>query len=198
MTTISGRRTPPAHLLGSGLIPGSFETRATGIRGAYTDALAGLSGEETNLFKDYGFKGTIDSAGKTNYTVDPTAHFSNYQTWLRGLAENLAGARADSVSRGLGGRGLANARSNLARFAGNQDQADMLNKFTGAATGIFGKRTGALRQQNTDLNSLEGEALQWWEQYGPDDPGSGGPSTPARSNKQKMRQGGLFGPYGPA
>lgn len=178
------RRRPPAHLLGSGLIPQNYEDRAARLRADYTSSMGALSGEQSSLFRDYGFKGTIDSSGHTNYSVDPSAHFGQYQTWLRGLAESLHGARADAVSRGLGGRGLSMARSNLARFAGNQAQAEMLNRFTNSATGIYNRKNEALSTRDQGILGLEGEALDWWGENAPEDTGSvGGAGSPTQSGR---------------
>lgn len=200
------RRTPPSRLLGSGLIPTTYESRATTARDTYGHTMGGLAGEEGNMFRDYGFTGTIDpTTGQASYSVDPTAHFGQYQTWLKGLGDSLAGSRADAVSRGLGGRGLSQARTQLARFSASQQQSDMMNNFQNLAHSIFNRRGEALTTQNRDIGGIEGEALDWWNQYGPQDAdpapwgtGHGRMPTPAeiRARQRSKYQRGGYGEGG--
>ena len=107
---VQTRRLPPAHLLGSGLIPGTYDQQAAGLQHDYTSALADLDTQQGSLFHDTGFKGTIGPDGQVQYGVDPTQQFGAYQNLLRGLADNLATSRQDAVSL-RPRRGRASSRS---------------------------------------------------------------------------------------
>lgn len=173
------RRPPPASLLGSGLIPANFEQQGADIEHDYTSRLAELAGGEQNLYRDAGFRGQIDpTTGQVSYSTDPTATFGKYQTMLRSLAENLAGARSDALSRGIGGGGLAQARAGLARFAGSQDQAEMMHSFMDSAADIYRQRGQALTDKNQARTALEGEAQSWWNENAPPDFGQQSPVPP--------------------
>lgn len=176
------RRQPPPNLIGSGLIPGQFQEQYNAAEEDYQGGLAGLGRDERNLFQDYGFQGGVGASGAVNFGVDPNNQFGQYQGLLRQIGGQLGQAKQEVKGRGLGRSGLAKARENLIRFMMSGEKANLATGFNKAAGDIFGKRGGALTTRNRRFSDLEGGALEWWNQYGPDDPdgtipegGSAGP-----------------------
>ena len=164
------RRTPPPRLIGSGLIPDTFQQDYTGAEDEYQGSLAELMRGERSLFQDYGFQGGIGADGAVNFGVDPNAQFGMYQGLLRNIGSQLGAAKQEVRGRGIGRAGLAKARENLIRFMMSGEKANLATGFNKAAADIFGKRGLALSNRNRRFNELEGNALDWWNQYGPDDP----------------------------
>lgn len=171
------RRAPPKQLLGSGLIPALFDTRASDLRAEYGRTLADLLRNEGSLFRDTGFKGSIGEGGALTFDVDPTANFGSYQNLLRDAATQLMGARQAAASRGIKG-GLAKSRQALIRQMIEANKSNLLTGFQNKASELWSARGHALGNLQGGLNRLEGEALDWWNQYGPDDPEPAPPAPP--------------------
>jgi len=185
------RRKPPAHLIGSGLIPGTYDTQYADVQHNYDTQMGQYAGQERDLYRDYGMTGSIDpTTGQMTYSVDPTARFGKFQDWLRGLAGNLAGARQEAVSRGLTGKGgLAQAREGLTRFAASQEQSNMFNQMQSAATGIYNARTQAAMDRDRGFHDTEAQAQAWWDQYGPEDDSAPDGAQPPPGAKGKPPRG---------
>lgn len=175
------RRPPPPRLIGSGLIPGTFQDQYNAAEEDYQGGLAGLQKDERSLFQDYGFQGGIGADGAVNFGVDPNNQFGQYQGLLRQIGGQLGQAKQEVKGRGIGRAGLAKARENLIRFMMSGEKANLATGFSKAAGDIFGKRGAALTGRNRRFGELEGNALEWW--YGPDNPygtipeGDGGPAA---------------------
>jgi hypothetical protein len=174
------RRTPPSQLIGSGLIPQSFLNEDIGIEDTYQSTLANLGKNERSLFQDYGFQGGIGEGGAVNFQIDPTNSRGQYQQLLQSIGNQLGQAKTEVRGRGLGRAGLAKAREGLIRYMMSGEKSGLLNQFNKSAADIFGQRGGALTAKNRARNALEGSALDWWNQYGPDDP-DGNVAEPAPS-----------------
>lgn len=164
------RRTPPPQLIGSGLIPETFQQEYAGYEDAYQSKLAGLGRDERNLFADYGFTGGVGEDGSVNFQADPNAQRGLYQQLLQNIGGQLGQAKNEVRGRGIGRAGLAKARENLIRFMMSGEKTGLLTNFNKGAANIFGQRGAALTDRNRNFNALEGRALDWWNQYGPDDP----------------------------
>lgn len=164
------RRIPPPQLIGSGLIPETFQSEYAGYENDYQSKLAGLGRDERSLFADYGFQGGVGVDGSVNFQADPTTQHGLYQNLLRNIGGQLGQAKQEVRGRGLGRAGLAKARENLIRFMMSGEKSSLLNAFNKNATNLFGQRGAALTDRNRNFNMLEGKALDWWNQYGPDDP----------------------------
>lgn len=177
------RRTPPAQLLGSGLIPSTFDQEYGAAEEDYAQQLAALMQQERGLFKDYGFKGGIGTSGDVNFEIDPTARFGLYQEYLRKAGTQLRGARQHPRGRGLGRTGLARARQNLIRFLLESSKSELLSGLQKSASGIFGQRGSALTARNRAMSGIQGRALEWWNQYGPEDPD---PTTPVNNEDPRV------------
>lgn len=190
------RRTPPPTLIGSGLIPENFQNQYAAAEDDYQSGLAGLSREERNLYRDYGFQGGIGESGTVNFEVDPTAPYGQYQSLLRNIGGQLGQARQEVKGRGLGRSGLARARENLIRFMMSGAKADLTTGFTKQAADIFGKRGIALTGRNRRFGELEGQALDWWNQYGPDDPDGSLPAPQPETPRQPQSWPGAGGYVG--
>lgn len=164
------RRLPPPRLIGSGLIPETYQGQYNAAEEDYQGQLAELQRGERSLFRDYGFQGGIGAGGEVNFGVDPTNQFGAYQSLLRQIGGQLGQAKQEVRGRGLGRAGLAKARENLIRFMMSGEKANLATGFNKAAGEIFAKRGSALTGRNRRFAELEGTALDWWNQYGPDDP----------------------------
>lgn len=164
------RRTPPPQLIGSGLIPETFQQDYAGYENEYQNKLAGLGRDERSLFADYGFQGGVGADGAVNFQADPTAQHGLYQQLLQNIGGQLGQARNETRGRGIGRAGLAKARENLIRYMMSGEKTGLLSNFQKGAAGIFGGRGAALTDRNRGFNTVEGNALDWWNQYGPDDP----------------------------
>lgn len=175
------RRTPPPQLIGSGLIPGIFEEQYRGAEDAYQSALADLGRSERSLFADYGFTGGVNEGGTVNFQVDPNAQFGMYQGLLRNIGSQLGAAKQEVRGRGIGRAGLAKARENLIRFMMSGEKANLLTNFNRSASDLFGKRGQALTARNRAFSDIEGGALDWWNQYGPEDPDGSIPEPQAQA-----------------
>lgn len=176
------RRTPPQQLIGSGLIPETFQQDYAGYEDAYQSKLAGLGRDERSLFADYGFAGGVGQDGSVNFQADPNAQYGLYQQLLQNIGGQLGQAKNEVRGRGIGRAGLAKARENLIRFMMSGEKTSLLSNFNKNASNIFGQRGGALTDRNRNFNSVEGKALDWWNQYGPDDP-DGNVAEPAPSEE---------------
>ena len=180
------RRTPPAQLIGSGLIPSTFDVEYGATEEDYAQQLAALMQQERGLFKDYGFKGGIGTSGDVNFEIDPTAPFGQYQKYLRQAGTQLRGARQQNRGRGLGRTGLARARQNLIRYLMESSKSELLGGFQKSAGDIFGRRGQAATARNRAMSGIQGRALEWWNQYGPQDPD---PTAPVPANNEDPRVG---------
>jgi hypothetical protein len=174
------RRPPPQQLIGSGLIPQQFLNEDIGIEDTYQSTLANLGKNERSLFQDYGFTGGIGESGAVNFEIDPTNSRGQYQQLLQSIGNQLGQAKTEVRGRGLGRAGLAKAREGLIRYMMSGEKSGLLNQFQKNAGDIFSQRGGALTTKNRARNALEGSALDWWNQYGPDDP-DGNVAEPAPS-----------------
>lgn len=190
------RRTPPKSLIGSGLIPQSFQDQYNAAQGEYETNIAGLGRDERSLFRDFGFTGGINDQGGVNFQVDPTANYGQYQSFIRNLGGQLQAARAQRSGRGLGKKGLARARENLIRFLGEGDRAGLVSNLTKQASGIFGARGQARSARDRVFGQLEGGALDWWNQYGPEDPDPVAQSAPPGGWNVGGQNGGSIGSLG--
>ena len=164
------RRTPPSRLIGSGLIPQDYQDEYNKYENDYTSQLAGLGQEQSNLFQDYGFAGGIDPQGGVNFSTDPNNRFGKYQQLIQSIGAQIESARSESTGRGIGKRGLAKARERLIKDMSAGDKSSLVNNFSRSASGIFGRRGEALGTRDRGFASTEGRALDWWNQYGPEDP----------------------------
>lgn len=164
------RRTPPPQLIGSGLIPETFQKDYAGVEDEYQGKLAGFQRDERGLFADYGFSGGIGADGAVNFQADPNANYGLYQQLLQNIGGQLGQARNEVRGRGIGRAGLAKARENLIRFMMSGEKTGLLTNFNKGAANIFGQRGAALTDRNRGFTEVEGKALDWWNQYGPDDP----------------------------
>ncbi len=179
------RRTPPSRLLGSGLIPQSFQDEANNTENDYTTGLAGLGKQQSSLFQDYGFQGGINEQGGVDFQTDGNNRFGKYQQLIQSIGAQLAAARQETSGRGIGKRGLAKARESLIRDMSAGDKSSLVNNFSKGAADIFGRRGQALTTRNRGFGDTEGRALDWWNQNGPEDfnaeidAGSAGPAGPA-------------------
>lgn len=176
------RRTPPPQLIGSGLIPETFQQEYAGYENDYQNKLAGLGRDERSLFADYGFAGGVGAGGEVNFQADPNAQHGLYQQLLQNIGGQLGQAKNEVRGRGIGRAGLAKARENLIRFMMSGEKTGLLTNFNKGAANIFGQRGAALTDRNRNFNTLEGRALDWWNQYGPDDP-DGNVAEPAPSEQ---------------
>lgn len=174
------RRPAPQQLIGSGLIPETFQKDYAGIEDQYQQTLGGLQRDERSLFADYGFQGGIGEGGQVNVQTDPNATNGLYQKLLGNIGNQLGQAKTEVRGRGLGRAGLAKARENLIRYMMSGEKSGLLTNFNKSAASIFGQRGDALTTRNRGFNQAEGSALDWWNQYGPDDP-DGNVSEPAPS-----------------
>lgn len=164
------RRPPPSRLIGSGLIPQQYQDEYNNIENDYTTGLAGLGKEQSSLFQDYGFQGGIDEQGGVNFNTDPNNRFGKYQQLIQSIGAQIAAAKQETSGRGLGKRGLAKARESLIRDMSAGDKSGLVNSFSKSAADIFGRRGQALTARNRGFTGVEGSALDWWNQYGPEDP----------------------------
>lgn len=188
------RRKPPASLIGSGLIPPEFQDQFNAAQEEYDTQMAGFGRQERNLFQDFGFQGGIDESGNPRFEVDPRANFGQYQMLLRGVGDQIRGAKVQRTGRGLGKRGLARARENLIRFLAQGDKANLFKGLQQGAGNIFGGRAGAIGARNRALSAAERAALAWWDQNGPSDPdpvpaGFAGPNAMPGFNVGGVRGG---------
>jgi hypothetical protein len=174
------RRTPPSQLIGSGLIPQQFLNEDIGIEDTYQSTLANLGKNERSLFQEYGVTGGIGEGGAVNFQIDPTNSRGQYQQLLQSIGNQLGQAKTEVRGRGLGRAGLAKAREGLIRYMMSGEKSGLLNQFQKGAGDIFGQRGQALTTKNRARTALEGSALDWWNQYGPDDP-DGNVAEPAPS-----------------
>lgn len=194
------RRQPPSRLIGSGLIPQEYQDQYNNIENDYTTGMAGLGKEQGSLFQDYGFQGGIDEQGGVNFATDPNNRFGKYQQLIQSIGAQIAAAKQETSGRGIGKRGLAKARESLIRDMSSADKSGLVNSFSRSAADIFGRRGAALGNRNRGFAGVEGGALDWWNQNGPEDPNAqldagpaGGPEGPPGS----MVGGQAAGPYMP-
>lgn len=180
------RRVAPSQLIGSGLIPEQFQKEYAGYENDYQGALSGLQRDERNLFADYGFQGGVGAGGEVNFQADPNANHGLYQQLLQNIGGQLGQAKQEVRGRGLGRAGLAKARENLIRFMMSGEKSNLLSNFNKGAAGIFGARGDALTARNRGFNTVEGNALDWWNQYGPEDPDGTLPEPGSGTNDQQM------------